>query len=363
MEIVDVEQVYRILHNLSNLEISYLEYSNSPKNFVEYKTYLDYFNNYIIRSHNLSRFYFPIPIPSDFKLPKYITDLGIISDHHNIFPGYDFSIAKQFNFPNGLRHQCNYYTLIYMMEGQGELKLDEHSFILTEGDFYLIPAEVYYAMTIQPESICLCFNLRKSFVAAEHSIIFQEDSRLTSFITQSLEPNSSMSYLALHTDNDPAIKDFALMVFVEYINQKKFSNNAMKNYLSLIFTTILGSENTKIESSMKLNRNQQQYQQIIDYLHQNYQTATLSDVANQIHFSKQYICKIVKAASGKTFNALLMDIRLNMVCEYLLGSDLPLETIAELCGFSASSHLSKLFKNRYGETPSSYRKKSLLKIN
>ena len=46
MEHLDSEQVYRILQNLSNLEISYLEYSNMPKNFVEYKTYIDYFNNY-----------------------------------------------------------------------------------------------------------------------------------------------------------------------------------------------------------------------------------------------------------------------------------------------------------------------------
>ena len=62
MENINSEQVYHILQNLSNLEISYLEYSQSPKDFVEYRTYLDYFNNYIIKSHNLSRFYFPLPV-------------------------------------------------------------------------------------------------------------------------------------------------------------------------------------------------------------------------------------------------------------------------------------------------------------
>lgn len=356
MDITTIEQVYHILQNLSNLEISYLEYSNSPKDFVEYKTYLEFFNNYIIRSHDLYRFYFPLSITTYPSLPRYVSDLGTVTDHLNIAPGYSFSIVKQFNFPNGLRHKCNYYTLIYLMDGQGSLVLDEQSFRLQEGDFYLIPPEVYYALTIEPESICICFNMRKSFVSAEYRNIFQEDPRLTSFITQSLEPDNTMTYLSIHTDNEQTVRNLALVIFIEYINQKKFSNNAMKNYLSLIFTSVLRSDSVEIRSSVPISPSEQQYLEIIDYLKQNYQTATLTDVARQIHFSKQYICKIVKAASGQTFNTLLMNIRLEMVCQYLTESKLSLEDIAELCGFSATSHLSKVFKNRYGETPSSYRK-------
>lgn len=356
MEIATSEQVYHILQNLNNLELSYLEYSSSPKNFVEYKTYLEFFNSNIIRTHDLYRFYFPLSIASYPSLPRYVSDLGTVTDHINIAPGCSFSVAKQFNFPNGLRHKCNYYTLIYLMEGQGNLVLDEHSFRLQAGDFYLVPPEVYYALTIEQEGICICFNMRKSFVSAEYRNILQEDVQLTGFITQSLESDSTMTYLSIHTDNDITVRDLALMIFVEYINQKKFSDNAMKNYLSLMFTTILRNDSTKIESSVRISQLEQQYQEIIDYLKRNYQTATLTDVTEQIHFSKQYICKIVKAASGQTFNTLLTNLRLEMVCQYLTESELSLEDIAELCGFSASSHLSKVFKSRFGETPSSYRK-------
>ena len=356
MNITTIEQVYHILQNLNNLEISYLEYSNSPKDFVEYKTYLDFFNNYIIKSHDLYRFYFPLPITANPSLPRYVSDLGTITDHMNITPGYSFSVVKQFTFSGSLRHKCSYYTLIYLMDGQGDLVLDEQSFHLQEGDFYLIPPDVYYALTVEPESICICFDMRKSFVSAEYRNIFQEDPRLTDFIARSPESDSAMTYLSIHTDNETSVRDLVLVIFIEYINQKKFSNNAMKNYLALIFTIILRNDSTKISSSAPISQPEQQYLEIIDYLKQNYQTATLTDMANHIHFSKQYICKIVKAASGQTFNTLLMNIRLEMVCQYLTETKLSLEDIAELCGFSASSHLSKVFKNRYGETPSSYRK-------
>ncbi len=359
MEHLDSKQVYRILQNLSNLEISYLEYSNMPKNFVEYKTYIDYFNNYVIKSRNLIRFYFPYPLDAKTSdIPQYISELGTITDLLNIMPGHDFSIAKQFNFPNGLCHNCNYYTLIYVMEGCGHLNINEISFDIKEGDFYFIPPFINYALTTQPESICLCINLRRSFIAAEHKFIFQYDSRLSNFIAQSLEPDTSMSWLALHTDNNSILRDFVLQIFAEYINQESFSNGAMKNYLSLMFIAIMRNTNTKVESSAYLSHSEKCYQQISEYIKQNYQTATLTSVSEQMHFSKQYICRIIKNVSGKTFNSLLMEIRLSIVCQYLTDSNLTLGSIAELCGFSAASHLSKVFKECYGVTPTAYRRKN-----
>ena len=61
MKLIDGTQVYHILQNLNNLEISFMEYSRSQKNFLKYDTYLEFFDNYIIKSQNLSRFYFPSP--------------------------------------------------------------------------------------------------------------------------------------------------------------------------------------------------------------------------------------------------------------------------------------------------------------
>ena len=56
MEIKNRDQIYHILQNLSNLEISYVDYSRQEINYNEYHTYFDYFNNYVIQNHNLTRF-------------------------------------------------------------------------------------------------------------------------------------------------------------------------------------------------------------------------------------------------------------------------------------------------------------------
>ena len=92
MEYLKNEQVYHILQNLSNLEIAYTEYSKTSPDFRKYDTYLDYFNNYVIRSHNLGRFYFPVTLTKEMKLPTYITDLPVIPESLNFPAGYDISI-------------------------------------------------------------------------------------------------------------------------------------------------------------------------------------------------------------------------------------------------------------------------------
>lgn len=357
MNELSIEQTRNILQNLTNLEISYIEYSKSPKDFGKYQNFLEYFNNYIIKSKKLYRFYFPADLTNEtIPSTKKISDLGEITDSMNILPGYNFSVAKYFNFPNALRHKCNYFSLIYLFEGNGELTLDKKTFQMQKGDFYLIPPAVYYAVQLTLDSLCICFNLRQSFVAAEYKNIFHEDPLITQFITSSLAPEHTMTYLLLRTTNSKMIYTLAFSIFTEYINQSKHSNNVMKNLLSLMFAIILRDDKTIMDASIKTTKLDQQYQAIINYLKQYYQTADLSSLAEYIHFSKQYICRIVKEKTGDTFNTLLIKIRLEMVEQYLLESQLTLETISDLCGFTTPSHLSRIFKKHYGMSPSQYRK-------
>ncbi len=351
---LDARRVYNTLQNLTNLEISYMEYSAEPRDFSEYQTYTDYFNNYVLRSKDLYRFYFPISLNTQ-KLPKYISDMGDITDVLNIMAGYDFSVSKLFNFPAALRHKCNYYSLIYQMEGSSQLVLDCGEFTLSTGDFYLIPPEVYYSIQTSLEGLCICFNLRRSFVAADYKSIALENPRLTRFLVDSLAADDSAQYAAIHTDANDIINNLVLSIFAEYINQDEYSNISMRSYLSLLFATILRSPNTKLESSARVTRLDEQFHLIETYLKKNFQTANLTELSDTIHFSKQYICRIVKEKTGDTFNTLLIRTRLQMVVQYLLETELPLEEIAYLCGFSAASHMSRTFKNEQGMTPSAYR--------
>ena len=357
MKYISREQIYHILQNLSNLEISYTEYTKEQINYDKYQTYFDYFNNYFIHNHNLARFYFPLPLTKDTQIYEKITEYAIIPENTNLMPDFDITMAKLFNFPDAIRHKCEYYTLIYIMSGSGVLCLDNHDFTLKEGDFYFIPCKIYHSITTQPESICICANIRRSYLHSNYKTFFQDDSRLNDFFKECLNADSNLEYFVIHTSNSEPIQNHMLDIFAEYINHDKYSNSAMKNYFSLLFANILRDPDTIIDSSIPVTYSLEQYQQIVEYIKQNYQFTNLTDVADHFHFSKQYICKIIKKASGTTFQKLLTEQRLEIVKKYLQDTSLPIETIAELCGFSTSAHLSRTFKNTFHITPSAYRTK------
>lgn len=356
MKHMDTAQAYHILRNLSNLESSFMDYSVHAKNFSRFQTYFKFMDNNIIRTHNLWKFYFSVQPDFPISNLSIVRENDVVSEDAVLLPDIDFSIGKFFNFPNGPMHKCSYYTLVYTMEGIGKLTIDNTVFQLTPGTFYLIPPMVNYALGIEPESIVLFFNLRTSFIQSEYSAIFMGDQRLINFITGTLEGDFALTYLTIRSDNNDRIQTLALEMLREYINQEKFCRNAMKHYLCLLFTALY-RQNVQITSSQKVSKTIQHYQQILDYLTQNYQTASLASTADAVHFSKQYVCRIVKEASDMTFNSLLMKTRLDLVCSYLLQSSLSIEKITEICGFSTPSHLSRSFKQHYGMSPSEYKRK------
>ena len=74
--------------------------------------------------------------------------------------------------------------------------------------------------------------------------------------------------------------------------------------------------------------------------------------------SRYHFCRIFHSATGATFLEYLYNVRLAKAHQLLLGSDLSLNEISSRCGFSSTSHLTRIFKNAYGIPPREFRKRA-----
>ncbi len=82
----------------------------------------------------------------------------------------------------------------------------------------------------------------------------------------------------------------------------------------------------------------------------------LPDIAGYLHLSESYTSFFIKQISGQTFSQLLRAVRIDHVKNLLITTDDSLHAIAEQCGFSNEFHLSKVFKETTGVSPSAFRK-------
>ena len=81
----------------------------------------------------------------------------------------------------------------------------------------------------------------------------------------------------------------------------------------------------------------------------------LEEVAAHVHFSRSYLCRIIKEETGCTFTEYLNQLRIERSKTYLYRSDLTLAQIASRTGFEDQSYFTRIFKRYVGIPPGRFR--------
>lgn len=140
--------------------------------------------------------------------------------------------------------------------------------------------------------------------------------------------NDAFSYLSREND-DTMLKDFLCHTLLEFT--------------------------AAINSVKKLNENPV-IKKICDYINDNLgQDISLEQMAEYAGVSSFYLSKLFKEEKGVTFINFLTDRRLEKACQLLKGSELSIKEITAQIGYNDQNYFSRLFKNKFGLSPSEYK--------
>ena len=78
-------------------------------------------------------------------------------------------------------------------------------------------------------------------------------------------------------------------------------------------------------------------------------------LASLIGLSTSQTLKKVRAITGKSVNQYIRELRLSKAASLIKETDLTISEIAYKVGFSSQSYFNKVFRKRYGTTPSEYK--------
>lgn len=96
---------------------------------------------------------------------------------------------------------------------------------------------------------------------------------------------------------------------------------------------------------------------IIEKMHNySYLTVNVQDIYKQYAYSPPTIIKKFKQRTGMTIVRYQTNIRLECAAQLIRETNYPIEQIVSDLDFLSSSHFFEIFKERYGMTPSAYRK-------
>ncbi len=94
------------------------------------------------------------------------------------------------------------------------------------------------------------------------------------------------------------------------------------------------------------------FKPVLDYIARSYdKKITLEDLSQRFGTNRTDLNKLFKKETGMTAIKYVIDLRLRIARSLLKDTDLPVERIAEQTGFADSTHLERLFKQKYKMIP------------
>lgn len=97
-----------------------------------------------------------------------------------------------------------------------------------------------------------------------------------------------------------------------------------------------------------------------EYVQKHYgEPMTVDAIADEIHFSVNYVRSIFKEGTGQTILEYVTDYRFARACELLKDPTLRVKEVANMVGYENISYFGSVFTKRYHLTPNEYRKKFL----
>lgn len=95
---------------------------------------------------------------------------------------------------------------------------------------------------------------------------------------------------------------------------------------------------------------------ILDYFENNYMNnISLDDMSKNMYLSSVYISKVFKEKTGESPINYLINLRLEKARDLLMSTESPIKSIAQAVGYNDAYYFSKLFKKYYGYSPGKYR--------
>lgn len=131
---------------------------------------------------------------------------------------------------------------------------------------------------------------------------------------------------------------------------------SVKAYLLQMFFLIF-TNNQHQQTKPRNQKNLDKIKTILTYIQTYYATPiSIEEIANECFYSKSHFMKFFKESMGVSFVQYLNDYRLNIAAKMLKETSGSILEIAGSTGFDNLSYFNRMFKRKYGVSPSQYRK-------
>lgn len=238
--------------------------------------------------------------------------------------------------------------LVFVLDGEARFFIENQNYLLSQNDILLINSNTLHSSEYETPNLILVLQIDPQYF--EH---FYRGFSNILFDCKSIGSEESAKYNTIR-------KLLAEMMLV--INRKQTAHYLKIQQLLFEFIIVLLKryKRDEVYNSKKIIKNNEQLSQIIKYIDENYTSnITLNDLAKLCYMNESYFSSYFKKNIGISLTKYLAAIRLQNSITDLLKTDNNINEIALSNGFPNEKSYFKVFRERYGITPTQFRKKTI----
>lgn len=334
----------RHLREFTEEERLYREYSEVKGNPAELRHFLKKLDpEYLSRHH--------------FVLPELKDELDLhFSDESWVWANEmkDIFIHKHPRYMPAWNFFHSFYEIHYVYSGHSHIEFENKALDMTEGDLCVIAPEARHTVSVYDESIVMNVKVRKSTFKNAFPALLSGRNMLADFFISTMYLREYDEFMFFEDRGDERIKHLFAELYVEHYNKELYYRQMMNQILTTIFFRLLRTQGDASECGQVAKDHRME--SIFDYIRENYADVTLSGLAQHFHFAEQYLSRYIRKHSGMTYTDILRTVKLEKALEMLDTTGMTIANISTSVGYSSPENFMRQFKNKYGLSPTSYRK-------
>lgn len=246
----------------------------------------------------------------------------------------------------------DYLEMSYVFSGEGKYRIEDRIYSVQEGDLLILNPGVMHQALACPEAE----------VPATEFFVGFSDIHVTG-CQANFMPLPGGQYV-LHTTGELRQRLLKICSSMEAENAVRRQGRyfMMKSYLVQMLLLVIREQCEPMERpvgcAFESANKKYVVEQIVNYIEDHYsEKISLDQIAENMYLSPFYISRIFKSETGNAPIRHLINIRLEKARELLEGGyQGSIQEVAAQVGYDDAYHFSKLFKKRYGISPSQARR-------
>ena len=250
------------------------------------------------------------------------------------------------------RHDFFYFNFTYQGEYDSISFKYDNRITIREGELYAGQPFAGHALCVHDdkETTIIGVLIQRETFFRTFLPMLSSNTKLFHFLLDPATNEFSDEFMHFMIEHDCNIRTLLEMMVIEYANKQEDTQAVLKS-LTLSFLLQVARQFVQANQTAPCERLSEK---IVQYISEHFDSVTLKDIAKHFSYHPNYVSTLLHRELGRSFSEILLEQRMERAVILLKGTNLPIEEVALLLGYSNSSNFYKAFREYFKSSPREY---------